>query len=270
MLADRQHDLSLGRAEVTPKKPTDIAFHDFVDVEKAHAVISVLPATQRSIGMSWRVRRWPMFANDQIGDCTLAGLAHGKQLWAAYAKGQFNVDETQVIAAYSAVTGYNPQTGMGDNGALLGDVCGFARSKGIQGKPDILAYADVDPADDNSCEVAHYLFAGLYCGIAMPNSAADQFRNGQVWEPGHGGDDQAGSWGGHCMWRADATLNKQVTFVTWGALHVATDAWWDAYVDEAKALVPVDYEVHMPDYLKKYGIVDFSKLNGMLQQVTKH
>ena len=112
------------------------------------------------------------------------------------------------------------------------------------------------------------LFGGLYLGAALPKSAQGQYRAGEAWQVTNGGRD-AGTWGGHAMWEARTVLHRRKKLVTWGGLQEATDAWDRAYVDEKMALVPADWQKHMPAYIVEAGIVDFQALNEALQEITR-
>ena len=59
-----------------------------------------------------------MMDNDQIGDCTCAAAGHLIMEWTANAQSKMvTPTDKQIVAAYSAITGYNPTTGANDNGA---------------------------------------------------------------------------------------------------------------------------------------------------------
>ena len=65
-----------------------------------------------------KVQSWPMFENDTVGDCTCAAAGHDIEAWTITATGvEAQLTNQQVIAAYSAITGYDPATGANDNGA---------------------------------------------------------------------------------------------------------------------------------------------------------
>ena len=50
-----------------------------------------------------------MMDNAQLGDCTCAAAGHLIMEWTANAQSKtFTPSDAQIIAAYSAITGYNP------------------------------------------------------------------------------------------------------------------------------------------------------------------
>ena len=54
------------------------------------------------------------------------------------------------------------------------------------------------------------------------------------------GDGKPGSWGGHAI-PVVAYDTRGVTVVTWGALQAMTWSFWEAYCDEAYAILSDDY-----------------------------
>jgi hypothetical protein len=186
---------------------------------------------------------WGMMANDRIGDCTIAGAGHAVQAWTANESNETTIADAAIIAAYSAVSGYDPTTGANDNGAVELDVLNYWRKQGIGGHK-ISAYAAIKPTNHRLVAQALYLFGGVYAGVALPLAAQDQLNAGQPWTvPTHGRiryEYQPGSWGGHAIYLPDYALASGLTCVTWGALQSMSWAWWDAYCDECYAILPVN------------------------------
>jgi hypothetical protein len=58
--------------------------------------------------------------------------------------------------------------------------------------------------------------------------------------PGGGADAEKGSWGGHCVFVPKYDANG-LTCITWGELKTMTVAFWQAYCDEAHALLSKDW-----------------------------
>lgn len=210
----------------------------------------VVPAPPGSMGYIERVKSWPMFLNDSIGDCTCAAAAHMIQQWATYAGGPFAVVDHDVLVAYMAVSGYNPNDPWTDQGAFMLDVLNYWRKVGIGGHK-ILGYAAVDIRNRTEVEQAIDLFGSLYVGVAMPVSAQSPRIGGNghaVWEvPANGpeGDGSPGSWGGHAIplpgYNADTTGKKGKMAVSWGDLYDVTDNFLEAYCDEAYAVLSMDW-----------------------------
>jgi hypothetical protein len=194
--------------------------------------------------LDWGRDRYPMFRNDEIGCCTIAAAAHMVEDWSAMCHTGYKLTDHDVIKAYSAVTGYDPDTGANDNGAVMLDVLNYWRQTGIGGHK-ILAYAEADTTNIVECQLAHWLFGGLYLGLALPASAEQQ----QVWDIPDGGPVNAGepySWGGHAV-RMCAYDTGWDTVATWGQRQKCTWQWLLTYADEA-------YAVLSDDWLSRAGV----------------
>jgi hypothetical protein len=191
---------------------------------------------------------WGMMDNAQVGDCTCAAAGHLMMEWTANAQSKiFTPSDKQIVAAYSAITGYNPKTGANDNGAQEIDVLNYWRQTGIAGHK-IQAFVALEPANHTHIMDGTSIFGGCYIGLALPNTAKSQTQNHQPWSvtpAGTTGDDAPGSWGGHAV-PVVAYDARSLTVVTWGALQTMTWGFWAAYCDEA-------YAILSPDFLKPKG-----------------
>jgi hypothetical protein len=223
----------------------------------------MLPTIPNQYDWSGKVPAWPEYCNNVIGDCTIAGAAHLIQEWTANASAEVSPTDPDVIVAYSAVSGYNPQTGANDNGAVEVDVLNYWRKTGIAGHT-IDSYVALEPGNHSHIKAAVYLFGGCYIGLALPLSAQSQ----KVWSVplwGKLGNGAAGSWGGHCV-PVVAYDQHTLTVVTWGALQTMTWGFWQNYCDEA-------YAVLSQDFVNKQQVapnaIDWSALQTDLKQVTE-
>jgi hypothetical protein len=123
----------------------------------------------------------------------VASAGHDIEAWTTTATGvEAQVTDQQVIAAYSAITGYDPATGANDNGARELDVLKYWRTTGIAGH-QIGAFAEVGPTNHQEVGQSIYLFGGLYLGLNMPNTAQAQTSAGEPWDVGTGPDAEPGS-----------------------------------------------------------------------------
>jgi hypothetical protein len=229
------HKLKLGK---------QAARHDPRTLLLASYVTPALPAPPASCDLTAKVgANWGMMANDQIGDCTCAAAGHLIMEWTANAKKKMVTPaDKQIIAAYSAITGYNPVTGANDNGAQEIDVLNYWRQTGIA-NDKIGAYVALEPSNHTHVMDAVYMFEGCYIGLALPTSAQAQTQNHQPWSVPPGGptgDGKPGSWGGHAV-PVVAYDVRGLTVVTWGALQMMTWSFWEAYCDEAYAIISNDY-----------------------------
>jgi hypothetical protein len=231
---------------VDPKKlklGKSVARHDPRTLLFASYLTSTLPAPPATLDIATKVTAWGMMANDQIGDCTCAAAGHLIMEWTANAgKKIVTPTDKEIIAAYSAITGYNPVTGANDNGANEIDVLNYWRQTGIA-KDKIGAYVALEPSNHTHIMDSVYIFEGCYIGLQLPKSAQAQTQNNQPWSVPPGGptgDGAPGSWGGHAV-PVVAYDQRGVTVVTWGALQVMTWSFWEAYCDEAYAILSTDY-----------------------------
>lgn len=197
-----------------------------------------LPKIPAQKDWSGKVAFWRMLANDKLGDCTCAAAGHMLMDWSANASTEIVPTDTDIITAYSAVSGYDPQTGENDNGAVGLDVLNYWRKQGIANH-QIYAYAALQPRNHSQIKAAVYLFGGVYIGLALPISAQNQ----TIWDVPPGGahgNGRPGSWGGHAV-NIVAFDAKSVTVVTWGSLKKATWQFLDHYMDEAYTVLSQDF-----------------------------
>jgi hypothetical protein len=210
---------------------------------------AALPAPPPSLDLTTKVKvPWGMMDNAQIGDCTCAAAGHLMMECTANAQSKiFTPSDAQIVAAYSAITGYNPKTGANDNGAQEIDVLNYWRQTGIAGHK-IQAYVALEPSNHTHIMDDTWIFGGCYIGLALPKTAQAQTQNHQPWSVTSlrtKGDGAPGSWRGHAV-PVVAYDARSFTVVTWGALQTMTWGFWAAYCDEA-------YAILSPDFLKPKG-----------------
>jgi len=216
--------------------------HDRRTLHFANYVRDQLPQPPASCAWSGKVASWPMMLNDRLGDCAIAGPGHQIEAWTANAGAEFTPTDDQILAAYSAVSGYDPATGAGDNGCVELDVLNYWRANGIAGHK-IGAFVALEPRNHQQVQEGLWLFGGVYIGLSLPLSAQNQ----QVWSapvapwlahmlPQY----QPGSWGGHAVYVVDYD-QRGLTCVTWGALQRMTWSFLDTYCDEAWGIVSQDW-----------------------------
>jgi hypothetical protein len=212
-----------------------------------------VPAPPPSADWLGRVATWPMYGNDQIGDCTFASAGHIIEALTTYAQATtFEVTDADVLHGYEAVSGYRPGQPSTDTGCVLEDVLAYWRKTGIGGHK-ILAYAKVDVSNRVEVEQAIALFGAIKLGINLPQSAEDQFNAGQPWDYVRG----SRILGGHCVpvgrYQADGTIDG----VTWAQVQSMTPAFWQHYVEEGWVVITQDWldaNGHSPTGLDLYGL----------------
>lgn len=185
--------------------------------------------------------------NDLIGDCAVAAPGHIVQNWKAVADASHPalVSDTQIIEAYSAITGYvegNPAT---DNGSNMLDVLNYWKKTGIAGTK-IDGFTSIDPQNIDQVKAAIYIFGAVYTGIMVPYSVVDSLNSGVGNRHWHyvQGDKPANQ--GHAVAHFGYGRSGN-TCVSWGEFYTFDWDFWLHWVDEA-------YVVVSNDWLKASGI----------------
>jgi hypothetical protein len=190
---------------------------------------------------------WPMFLNDNLGDCVIAASGHMITEWTANAGKPAMPNDAQILKGYEDVGGYNPADPTTDQGCAMLDALNYWRKTGIAGH-QILAYVSIDPLKGawkgntwGSAEMMDsiWLFGAAYIGLALPLTAQGQ--NQWLVDPGGpSGDAAPGTWGGHCV-PIVAYNPAGLTVITWGGpMHMSWNflRW---YCDEAYGVLSKDW-----------------------------
>jgi hypothetical protein len=196
-----------------------------------------LPAPPVAIDWTNGITRWGMMLNDQLGDCTIAGLAHAVQVWTTNTGAEVTLSDDTVKNYYAKWDGYVDGDADTDNGGNELDVLTDWRKDSFDGHA-LLGFADPTPANLEEIRQSITLFGGVYIGLALPLTAQTQ----EVWDvvQDGGGNAQAGSWGGHCVYVPKYDENG-FTCITWGELKTMTLDFWKFYCDEAHTLLGQDW-----------------------------
>jgi len=193
-----------------------------------------LPPVKPAVDWTPFVKDWPMMRNDTIGDCTCAAAGHLIQLWTASSADLITPTDTDILAAYSAITGYDPMDPNTDNGANELDVLNYWKREGIAGHK-IGAYAKVDHTDRDQTKIAIDMFAGLYIGFLVTKGMMNTV--GYEWTLDRVNDGHV--IGGHAVPIVGYDVGG-VMMVTWGGLQRMTWEVWDAFVEESYAIISAD------------------------------
>lgn len=204
----------------------------------ARYLTPALPAAPVSRDWTTTGSAWGMMLNDNLGDCTIAALGHAIQVWSANRYHEITLPDAAILTAYEQWCGYNPANPSSDQGGVELDVLNDWRKNGFAGHV-LLGYAD--PAYNNLEEVRQSinLFGGVYIGLGLPVTAQTQ----DVWDvvdTSLSGNAAPGSWGGHAVFVA-AYDAESFTCITWGQTKKMTLAFWNAYTQEAHALLCPDW-----------------------------
>jgi hypothetical protein len=252
------HTLPNGRQVVLGRKGIR---HDSRTLHLAdYLQAAVLPAVPPRVVNSDKVNPWPLFLNNQIGDCTAAGVAHLVQLDAALVGTTATVSDADVLGLYEKTGGYNPTDPSTDQGAYELDVLNYWRHNGFAGQTPV-AFAAVNPQDMEMVRQAINLFGSLYIGLSLPRSA--QAQDGGLWDVDVSPNGQAGTWGGHAVLVTDYdTATHELGCITWGAVQCMTESFWARYCDEAWAILSDEWRQTTPS-----SAFDFAGLEADLAQI---
>jgi hypothetical protein len=122
---------------------------------------------------------WSMMGNDSAGDCVEACEGHCLMLRTANVGGTIVIPTAQqVLALYSAETGYNPSDPSTDRGTDETSDAQFMLSTGFLGhKAD--ATAMLDPTNLDALKWGVQCFGSVELGVNWTQQAMDQFNTGQ-------------------------------------------------------------------------------------------
>ena len=173
-------------------------------------------------------------------NCTCADVHHEVlSMQAAAGNPLVQATTQEILAAYSAITGYNPADPSTDQGAEMQAVRDYWRKTGftLGGHPDkILLFADVNIHDVTLVKWCLDQFGAIGLGVNFPSSAMDQFDSGQPWTVVHGSPIE----GGHAV--ALVGYDESWWYVlTWGRVQKVAPTWFTEYVEEAWTALSVDF-----------------------------
>jgi hypothetical protein len=197
---------------------------------------------------------WQMDGNDQYGDCVFADCAHQEMLRTANVGRIWIPTVEEVLALYSACTGFNPNDPSSDQGADELSVIDYLQCNGWLGRK-LDGHANLDPTQAEQMKWAVCLFGASRLGVNLPQSAIDQSNANQPWD--YAGDNSP--IGGH-----DVPLvkydEKYFYVVTWGKLQPVTPGWMAATYPDGTAYVEEAHAELALDWVNKAGTAP-SKLN---------
>jgi hypothetical protein len=214
----------LGKLPATPARPK----------LTLAALTPSLPAPAAVVDMYSSVTPWPMYGNDQYGDCVEAGLGHSVEQITRYGQGAtVRVTDQDVLDAYSAITGFNPDDPNSDQGTNVEDALSWWRKGAGMAGHAIVAYAAVDVSKGTRVKQAVQLFGEVGIGFNFPAYAMDQFNQGKPWDVQKA---NATIEGGHYVIVVGYD-SAYFYVITWGAVQKMTPAFFAKYVDEGYVVI---------------------------------
>jgi hypothetical protein len=220
-------ELKLGKLAATRPRMGDLATY----------ANGPLPTPPSSVDVPY-VPAWGMVGNgpdpsltvndgQPVGDCVVAGAVH--TIMAS------NVEVQRLDAVPTsdqAVEQYFSLTGGADTGLNESQVLSTWRSRGLFGGNRISAYCPVETDQLGHVHSAVSLYGMCFLGVQVPESAQEQFANGEPWTV----VPNSPIMGGHCIVVVGYDPHYLYA-VSWGAVVPITYPWWSAYVDEAYAII---------------------------------
>lgn len=205
---------------------------------------------------------YPMYGNDQYGDCVEAGLGHQVGQYTLVSSGQeATFTDQQILGAYSAITGFNPDDENTDQGTYTQDAMTWWRKTGLEGHAIVL-YAALDLANVKALKQAINAFGGIGIGFNFPAYAMDQFNAGKPWDVQK---KNATIEGGHYV-LATGYNAQYLKVKTWGAEQLMSWAFLAKYADEAWGALDDEMVGNAGSFLPGvdlYGLgEDFAALTG--------
>lgn len=197
------------------------------------------------------------------GDCVFAGAAHETMETNRLAGRTVTFTGANAISDYSAVTGYRVGDDSTDRGTDVRNALNYRRKTGVVdahgNRHKIGAYVALTPGDWAELRQAVYLFAAVGVGVEFPDSADEQFANGEPWDVVPG----ASIVGGHYIPAMGFSGLHTAGIISWGRRVSMTEAFYSSYCDEAFALV-------FPEELRNGKTergMDLAALNATLAQL---
>jgi hypothetical protein len=200
---------------------------------------AALPAPPASVDYGGKVPEWPMYDNDKYGDCTCAAAGHMIQNWTANVGTEVSPPESDVLTFYEHFVGTPPPS---DAGCDMLSVLKYWRSTGLDAHK-VEGFAALDLKNQGQAENAVFLTGAIYIGVALPNFAVTGNMLTTPWVVPAGGpvgDAAPNPDNGHCI-PAVAYDAAGLTVVTWGETKSMSWEFYDAYADEAFAVVSADF-----------------------------
>lgn len=221
------HDLKLGarRPKVIPHQPY---------FNRCSALIA--PRAPLALPRHDVHPAYQMFDNDQIGDCSSAGIANTMISFSALSNTTPIITTNDAVNFYSLSTGYNPADPSTDQGGVLSEVLAYAVVNGYTAGyyKYFPLWGTLDPHDRNALGNGINMFGSVYCGFGL--AQADYTTVGEVWDTETPGDQTGWSWGGHCalLFAYEGLADTDIVYIaTWGGLQKATWRWVHARIFES-------------------------------------
>jgi hypothetical protein len=164
--------------------------------------------------------------NDSVGDCVLAEEAHFIGVQTGNAGTLYAYTVAQTLAAYSAITGYNPAVPSSDQGTDPITCLNYFTQNAYADGTKLAGYAEVDATNQAEVQFAIAAFGNLKMWVGLPDAWINPFpsSNGFVWDVAPSNPNQ-----GHCVGapsynspRVVGASSTGVQVMTWGLIGTVT------------------------------------------------
>ena len=236
-------------------------------------ILKALPAIPKEYnGLAGIDFPTPVFGNDTWSNCVTVAKAHHTRWFELYEQGKLiDITDAEVLNQYwdegSLGCKLLRRIKKPDNGLILLESLKSWRKNGwIAGgqKLDIWAFDQANQLDKEEMQAVLYLLGGANIGVLLPNTAKQQFENGEPWDPyGSGWDSTPGSWGGHGIWLPPVYDYDTTLCVTWGKFQVVTWDFLFKYCDEYYGVAD------NRDRFLENSPVDVEKFDSYLKEITR-
>lgn len=147
-----------------------------------------------------------MYGNDKYSDCFWAAAAKSLMTKSALASDELLFTDREVLAAYSAATGFDPNDPNTDQGTEPTSGFAFLKKVGIGGQKFGPAIS-VSPTNIPLIMAACHLGGGLMVGVQF----FQEWEDSQIW-----GIESTQPVGGHEIWCPKASRQNGLYIETWG------------------------------------------------------
>lgn len=146
--------------------------------------------------------------NDKIGDCVIVGILNYIRETYYRAGRQDLITEDLGPQLYSAITGYDPNNPLTDNGTNPEDALAYWMANPIAGA-ELVGFDRIDHTSEFAIKNSIIKTGGvlLICALSVEQQRQTE------WMP----EGEPGTWGGHCV-AGVQYLGADYTAITWGML----------------------------------------------------
>lgn len=125
-----------------------------------------------------------IYGNAQYGDCVIAGAYHMVGVETGNAGNLFAASDAQVLADYSAITGFNPNDPSTDQGTDPTQAFAYWTQTGFCNGTKLLTVAEVDATNWAEVQACMVLFENLFPCINLPDAWVQSMptADGFVWD----------------------------------------------------------------------------------------